>query len=603
MKNIKVNDIVEVKYNDELVKGRVLGIKLADPNTKGLDSFRIRLSDNKIGDFISIEKRISNLRRSSYTKIKNNASTFPGKKCIIRYFYDDYNVAEITVFDANLQQKNLSVHIDDLEDYPNDFKVNDWVNIDYCEYDNHIVNKKAKIVQIEYDKLSVVIEGFGGHCRYIIDAANVTKLKYGNFRLFDKVTFNHNAVKKGFIKKLATQSGYIIDFIENDKVTVIIEDKNIIEYPVRTNPELLLVHNNHNDNIRNLLIKFEELYTEAKDSNSLIKTPISVLEPKELIKLLIYKDPYLSTLDINDCNIVSRTEFSMELSKLLNGDYRTSLLDFCKLAKEKNKLIKLKDYDDGKIYTPEFMQERITLESLNFPKSVLSLIDNPNLSYEVEDNPEKIKDFNNRRNKIKLLVFDLGGVLYEGNINHFAQWFRTCYGKIKFSNSLVSLDSRLDRGEIDIIDYIKEQSLSYHNLSLREENDIIDKWVNNFVRIPKMFGLISSIDKTDLKIGALSNLNYNSGEYYKRQKHFKDFDELFFSYELKMVKPSKEIFLYMIGKMDLKPEEILFVDDQESNIFMAKKLGIKTILYTDEISNNIDSFSKLLMKYGIKFKS
>jgi HAD superfamily hydrolase (TIGR01509 family) len=45
-----------------------------------------------------------------------------------------------------------------------------------------------------------------------------------------------------------------------------------------------------------------------------------------------------------------------------------------------------------------------------------------------------------------------------------------------------------------------------------------------------------------------------------------------------MRKPDLEIYEQVLGKLKVKPEEILFIDDQLENIEPAQKLGMHTVL-------------------------
>lgn len=57
-----------------------------------------------------------------------------------------------------------------------------------------------------------------------------------------------------------------------------------------------------------------------------------------------------------------------------------------------------------------------------------------------------------------------------------------------------------------------------------------------------------------------------------------------FSYEDKVIKPGTEIYLLLLYRFGLKPEECVFLDDSKRNIDGAAKLGINTIHFTDRES-------------------
>ena len=55
------------------------------------------------------------------------------------------------------------------------------------------------------------------------------------------------------------------------------------------------------------------------------------------------------------------------------------------------------------------------------------------------------------------------------------------------------------------------------------------------------------------------------------------FDRLYLSYEMRLMKPSPEIFMAMIAGEQTEPENILFIDDSARNCEAAAALGISTL--------------------------
>ena len=51
---------------------------------------------------------------------------------------------------------------------------------------------------------------------------------------------------------------------------------------------------------------------------------------------------------------------------------------------------------------------------------------------------------------------------------------------------------------------------------------------------------------------------------------------------MKLLKPEKEIYVALIEKYSLNPEECIFIDDTHANIIASEKLGIKGIHYTGQ---------------------
>lgn len=82
-------------------------------------------------------------------------------------------------------------------------------------------------------------------------------------------------------------------------------------------------------------------------------------------------------------------------------------------------------------------------------------------------------------------------------------------------------------------------------------------------------------------LGLLSNTNpfmmefTDSPAFSAEGKPISDyFDSLFLSCDMKLYKPSKEIYLEVLRRDGMKPEETLFVDDSKRNIVGAESVGI-----------------------------
>jgi FMN phosphatase YigB (HAD superfamily) len=97
---------------------------------------------------------------------------------------------------------------------------------------------------------------------------------------------------------------------------------------------------------------------------------------------------------------------------------------------------------------------------------------------------------------------------------------------------------------------------------------------------------------------AFSNWDHLSfGEFYKRNKKvFNYFDHIVVSGEIKLIKPHREAFQYLIDKLRLNPRECILIDDQKVNAIGAKACGMKALLIN---GNDYDALRIKLKKYGI----
>ena len=71
------------------------------------------------------------------------------------------------------------------------------------------------------------------------------------------------------------------------------------------------------------------------------------------------------------------------------------------------------------------------------------------------------------------------------------------------------------------------------------------------------------------------------------------FDDIINTSEINLPKASKETLNYLLNRYHVKPEEILYIDDQEDNLHDAREMGMNVVLYQnfDQVKNN---FNKIL---------
>lgn len=129
--------------------------------------------------------------------------------------------------------------------------------------------------------------------------------------------------------------------------------------------------------------------------------------------------------------------------------------------------------------------------------------------------------------------------------------------------------------------------------------ELKNAWCSLLLDIPrKRIDLITKL-RQKYRVFILSNTSdihiQVINEMIKTQFGFTDLKSLvevaYYSYEMKMRKPDKEIYFTMLADADIKPSETLFLDDNFDNIEGAKKVGLQTIL-VDPVNNCITEYLK-----------
>jgi glucose-1-phosphatase len=184
---------------------------------------------------------------------------------------------------------------------------------------------------------------------------------------------------------------------------------------------------------------------------------------------------------------------------------------------------------------------------------------------------------------IKAIIFDFGNVI------------------CKFDNTLFikKISKYTDKSQKEITNLIYNNSnlpvlyesglISSDEFSWRitklcalriSKEDFIKIYTNKFTPIESTFELIRKL-KRNYKIALLSNTSkadFDLGV--KPLNIFPLFDAITLSFEVKAMKPDSRIFEDMLKKLDLKPEECIYIDDLKEYSDKAKELGMFGINYT-----------------------
>ena len=87
--------------------------------------------------------------------------------------------------------------------------------------------------------------------------------------------------------------------------------------------------------------------------------------------------------------------------------------------------------------------------------------------------------------------------------------------------------------------------------------------------------------KPKYKIGIVSNVMADYLYLILSKDDLKLFDDVVLSYKVGVAKPESEIYELALRNLGVKPEEAVFIDDQERFVEAAKAVGMKGIYFQD----------------------
>lgn len=152
---------------------------------------------------------------------------------------------------------------------------------------------------------------------------------------------------------------------------------------------------------------------------------------------------------------------------------------------------------------------------------------------------------------------------------------------------------RIDSGEIS-----EQEALLQLSKLVNRDPEIVRKDIDSYFK-PNytLIDFMKDLRAKGYKIILLSNASHSFFERFMFVEHpwFPLlFDDMIISSAVKMVKPNSDIYMYALNKNNLKPEDAIFIDDNEDNIIGSKKVGIPSVLFKDTAQLKAE-----LLKYNI----
>jgi len=198
---------------------------------------------------------------------------------------------------------------------------------------------------------------------------------------------------------------------------------------------------------------------------------------------------------------------------------------------------------------------------------------------------------------INTIIFDLGQVIVSFDwmpaLQHAAQHTDKSLEEIvvyfsDFKNDHLFVEGKMSGQEF----YDQVQSVFNFSLSLGEFRDLYN---SIFSPMPETDDVISKLSQ-HYRLALLSNTNEFHFPYVMEEYPILNyFDECIVSYEAHCQKPHPQIYQKTLERLDVRPQQALFIDDNEENVNAATQLGIRGIHFT-----GTESLLAGLEKYGVQ---
>ncbi len=200
---------------------------------------------------------------------------------------------------------------------------------------------------------------------------------------------------------------------------------------------------------------------------------------------------------------------------------------------------------------------------------------------------------------IKGSIFDIGGVLVNDTHTLLLKLISEQFNKefYKVQNAVEEAVSGLELAEITEREFCTSVASRLDISAVNELEKLFGSHYKENVKIDrKVEELVLRLKKEGYALAVLSNTVSSHAEYNRKNRFYDYFDIILLSSEVGLRKPDKRFFHLALERLDLAPNECIFIDDIESHIAAAKELGIHGIHY-----RNCSQLERELREVEIRF--
>lgn len=198
---------------------------------------------------------------------------------------------------------------------------------------------------------------------------------------------------------------------------------------------------------------------------------------------------------------------------------------------------------------------------------------------------------------IKNIVFDIGNVLLRWNPERaIAQVFPENTDSVALTQKIFRSEfwHELNLGKITEQQLIKQYNELY-GIAIDRLEKVLALAKELLVPIEGSIELLQRLHSANYPLYALTDNTHEIFSYITKKYDFWPvFKGIVMSAEVGHLKPSPEIYRYLLNHYQLNPTETLFTDDWEKNVIGAQAVGIQAVKF-----KNTNRFIAVLNKFGV----
>lgn len=209
---------------------------------------------------------------------------------------------------------------------------------------------------------------------------------------------------------------------------------------------------------------------------------------------------------------------------------------------------------------------------------------------------------------VKAIIFDIGGVLFlvKDKKKRFTKNLLSSYKE--FCKLVVGIKPSYEElfersletyfksavGQISKKETIDRLSKILHKSPAATQKLLLNTTRNNVIENKVLLRYVSKLKNRGYRLGILSTQWPIYSEILIPREYHSLFDSLVISCTDKVRKPDPEAYQLILKRLGVKANQTILVDDKQENLIPAEKLGMGTILFTNNVA-----FLRDLKRFGI----
>ncbi len=187
---------------------------------------------------------------------------------------------------------------------------------------------------------------------------------------------------------------------------------------------------------------------------------------------------------------------------------------------------------------------------------------------------------------IKNIVLDMGNVCCKWDVSYITSHLSSSLEEKEYIIEHLFQTKQwalLDQGAVSLQDAKKQLLEQIPNEKRNLIENAFEHWFDYFDQFDEMEDFIKRYKEKGYQFYLLFNCSLQFYQYYQSKPIFQHFKELYTSAKYQKIKPNLDIYQDFLNRYHLEANECLFVDDLQENIDAAIKVGMKGIVYRQNI--------------------